>query len=398
MHPDLLTAFGMHAITAWALAWVMASMGRAYLHQGMSWGIASACLWGTAHGALVGYVLDGQGLWLLSAAMLVSVALGSFTVALQRFRQSTSMRRDALIMLLPTAAQTGLGAAVLIRATDQGLAALLVIPALQTLYGIALLARMRTSTPGLGWVQVVVALCLQTMVLSTAAVLLAQPGILQGLQATFTLWAMHLLWLVMAMVGCMGLLIMLRDRAQALEQGLALRDPLTQLPNRAALVQTLEAAIAHAAQQHQPLALMVLDIDHFKSVNDTHGHLVGDLVIQSIARTLEQQRRASDFAARYGGEEFVVVLPNTPARAAFSLAEQLCQAVRHTPLQLANGMRLHITISVGVFACTPAHGSDWKRLVAAADEAMYLAKRNGRDRVALSAPVQAIQSPAMGVA
>lgn len=198
-------------------------------------------------------------------------------------------------------------------------------------------------------------------------------------------------------MGSVGFLMMLRDREYAVQQGLSQIDPLTKLPNRAALLQQLQLSIDHAAQHGQPLAIMVLDIDHFKSVNDSYGHLIGDHVIQGIARTLQEQARGSDFSARYGGEEFVVVLPNTNAREAFHIAERLCQAVRTCPMPLPSGKLLHTTISIGLYADNPTHGSLWERWVGAADEAMYRAKNNGRDRVFMSTPVKAMQSHAATV-
>ncbi len=119
---------------------------------------------------------------------------------------------------------------------------------------------------------------------------------------------------------------------------------------------------------------MVLDIDHFKQVNDNHGHLVGDQVIQWLVRVLRQHIRSTDFAGRYGGEEFVLVLPTTATR----------QAVRQSPLALADGRVLPLSISVGVYAGIPPPGCRWQELIELADQAMYVAKHQGRDQVSLA--------------
>ncbi|MEG0044323.1 MAG: GGDEF domain-containing protein, partial [Massilia sp.] len=169
-----------------------------------------------------------------------------------------------------------------------------------------------------------------------------------------------------------------------LDQDKARLDPLTQLPNRTALVQGLLDAMAQAVRTGTPLSVMVLDIDFFKRINDSHGHLVGDRVIQSVAHTLQSQLRKGDLAARYGGEEFVLLLPHTHAAEALPLAQRLCDAVRLSPLQLSTGPRLEFTISVGVYTAQLQQPGPWEALVAAADAAMYEAKRNGRNQVVLA--------------
>ena len=173
---------------------------------------------------------------------------------------------------------------------------------------------------------------------------------------------------------------MLRDRQSALEQDKAKLDYLTQLPNRAALVENLVFSTQQATKQQQPLSLLVIDIDHFKNFNDTYGHLAGDQVIQQVAQILAQQCRSTDLAARYGGEEFVVVLPNTPLQGAEMLANRLCEIVRAHVVRLKTGENLHVTISVGVYSGIPTLQNHWENLIDYADTAMYTAKQRGRNQ------------------
>ena len=247
---------------------------------------------------------------------------------------------------------------------------------------------MRRNTPGNGWVLIVVAVLVQGLALVPLIVLGASPVPFSSQRLSvydqLALWGVCLTLFVNLVLSSIGLLLMLRDRQAALDQDKARLDPLTQLPNRMALVQGLLDAMAQAVHTGTPLSVMVLDIDFFKRINDSHGHLVGDRVIQSVAHTLQSQLRKGDLAARYGGEEFVLLLPHTHAAEALPLAQRLCDAVRQSPLQLSTGPRLEFTISVGVYTAQLKQPGPWEALVAAADAAMYEAKRNGRNQVVLA--------------
>ena len=150
------------------------------------------------------------------------------------------------------------------------------------------------------------------------------------------------------------------------------------------MVRNMRRLIQDSAQSQKALSVLVMDIDHFKRFNDQYGHLAGDQVIQMVARTLKQQLREGDIVARYGGEEFVLLLPQTSSAEAKVVAQRTCDAIRNQPVVLDSGKSLHVTISVGVHASLPLGEADWKSLIAAADAAMYQAKRSGRDRIELS--------------
>jgi diguanylate cyclase (GGDEF)-like protein len=123
----------------------------------------------------------------------------------------------------------------------------------------------------------------------------------------------------------------------------------------------------------------MLDLDHFKQVNDRHGHARGDAVLRELAQRVSEQIREVDTFARYGGEEFVVVLPETTIEGATQLAERVCTAVRRQPFQQDGEESITVTLSVGV-AAFPVHGSSAATLMRAADRALYVAKNEGRDR------------------
>jgi diguanylate cyclase (GGDEF)-like protein len=164
---------------------------------------------------------------------------------------------------------------------------------------------------------------------------------------------------------------------------MVLTDPLTGCLNRRGFDQALAREIARSSRAGSELALLALDIDHFKLINDTHGHLVGDEVLRAAGALLNQTSRAGDIVARTGGEEFAVLLPDTDAAGAFQFASRLCDIVRghRFPPATPGGEAIRITTSIGAVAGAPEPRGDFAALLSArADVALYVAKRSGRDR------------------
>jgi diguanylate cyclase len=161
----------------------------------------------------------------------------------------------------------------------------------------------------------------------------------------------------------------------------SLTDPMTGLANRKFFDDTLDNAISDAGAREEPLSLLMVDIDHFKTFNDTYGHLTGDQVLRLVASSLKQNVKGQDVAARYGGEEFVVVLPNTPLRSALTVADHIRRAVMSKELmKRSTGQHLgRITVSIG--AATMHKGDTAQSFIGRADACLYSAKRNGRNRV-----------------
>ncbi|MGH8970324.1 MAG: diguanylate cyclase [Actinomycetes bacterium] len=159
---------------------------------------------------------------------------------------------------------------------------------------------------------------------------------------------------------------------------LSTTDALTGLWNFRYLSMSLAREIERSSRFERPLAVLMLDLDHFKQVNDVHGHAAGDMVLRELAQRVQEQIREVDTFARYGGEEFVVVLPETTIEGAGQLAERICTAVRRQPFRADADGTLAVTVSVGGSAF-PAHGSSAATLMRAADRALYVAKHEGRD-------------------
>jgi len=178
----------------------------------------------------------------------------------------------------------------------------------------------------------------------------------------------------------LGFVYMYLERAERRSFELAMQDMLTGLPNRRAISDALHSATARAQRQGGAFSLLLIDIDHFKRVNDSFGHQAGDEVLRVVARTLQSRLRAQDAIGRFGGEEFLVLLPDTDSDGALVAAEALRTAVALTPAQWA-GRSIHVTVSVGVSGGKLKPGDTIDSLIAAADGALYGAKQGGRNRV-----------------
>jgi two-component system cell cycle response regulator len=168
-------------------------------------------------------------------------------------------------------------------------------------------------------------------------------------------------------------------------EDLAYRDELTELPNRRGSSRQLEVLISRARRHGQQLALLLIDADRFKAVNDDHGHAAGDVVLREVAHRLRERMRREDLVGRWGGEEFVVALPETTPDAAAAVAESLRAAIGETSIE-AHGAALRVTVSIGVAAWT---GEDVEDIVDRADRALYAAKAAGRDRVVVEPAARA---------
>jgi diguanylate cyclase (GGDEF)-like protein len=158
-------------------------------------------------------------------------------------------------------------------------------------------------------------------------------------------------------------------------------DGLTGIANRRSFDVTLDRYLARAVSSFEPVSLVLIDIDHFKKLNDENGHQVGDDVLRQVAAVLVEHARVIDVPARYGGEEFAVVLPECGEDEAALVAERLRRALS------AAGTSRPITVSAGV-ATFPEHGATAESLIRAADDALYRAKAEGRNRVVSAAPVR----------
>ena len=166
---------------------------------------------------------------------------------------------------------------------------------------------------------------------------------------------------------------------------LATTDSLTGVLNRRAFMERMSEEIQRAKREGSPISLILMDIDHFKKVNDTYGHQTGDLVLQRVTDQLMDRSRAYDFVGRYGGEEFVICLLSAEDIDPFSIAERMRQNIEAQTIVIGqNNQTLRITASFGVGTCRPESEDGLDALIKRTDEAMYEAKNSGRNRVCLA--------------
>ncbi len=178
--------------------------------------------------------------------------------------------------------------------------------------------------------------------------------------------------------GSLAFLLMHKERADEETSHLATTDPLTGVFNRRTFIELAEQELARTRRAGTPLSLMMLDLDHFKRVNDTFGHLTGDQVLVSFTRLIKDCMRRGDLVVRYGGEEFCVLLPATTLSAATALAERIRAATTASDL---TGKPFRVTVSIGLTAYTGAANTTLEDLLARADQALYRAKDEGRNLV-----------------
>jgi diguanylate cyclase (GGDEF)-like protein len=202
-----------------------------------------------------------------------------------------------------------------------------------------------------------------------------EEGALAGVRHT-----LYLNLLICALISAVVLFLVYvaTRRYQQRIAALATTDVLTSLPNRRGFDLLAAQALQEAIRDKSPLSAMLLDLDHFKQLNDTHGHLAGDHVLRGFAQRLQSNLRQSDIICRWGGEEFILLLKDTGSSTARQLAEKIRQQTEEQVFPF-NGVNLHVTTSIGI---TELHGDDsLDRLIARADRALYRAKQSGRNRV-----------------
>jgi diguanylate cyclase (GGDEF)-like protein len=169
-------------------------------------------------------------------------------------------------------------------------------------------------------------------------------------------------------------------------------DSLTGLFNRRAFEKKIHEEFERSKRYHNPLSVLILDIDNFKTINDTYGHHGGDAALVKISETFREKTRQSDFPSRYGGEEFVLVLPETDQENALQVASKIHEAIRSCAFG-TTARPFRLTVSIGVSSTSTRFYSDWREMLDDADQALYLAKNTGKDRIETWDPEKNTSSP-----
>ncbi len=159
----------------------------------------------------------------------------------------------------------------------------------------------------------------------------------------------------------------------------ATKDSLTRIWNRSWILEILQRELARSERERRPVGIVLVDLDHFKAVNDTHGHFAGDTVLREAVRRMQSSIRSYDAIGRYGGEEFLIILPGCDEVAAYGQAERMRQSLRAQTIELMEG-NIVLTASFGVTSFVPGSNPTAEALIQTADEALYKAKNQGRDQ------------------
>lgn len=202
-------------------------------------------------------------------------------------------------------------------------------------------------------------------------------------------WTPHVISEGVCVLTTIGFVYMLGVHKKATERANAYReeaivDALTGLPNRRCANHAIVASLQSTQKRGAPLSAILVDLDHFKRINDTRGHDAGDAVLREVGATLKRSVRSTDLAARWGGEEFFLMMPETPAGAAAERAETIRQRIADLSVSHRGAPVGSVTASFGV-ASSPHHATEAERLRRMADGALYRAKADGRDRVVVAA-------------
>ena len=378
MAADIPTLLMMVAVASMVMAGTLVVVAWGERSDGLKLWAGGLCCHALAYVMFLlrGHIPDPVSILLGNA--LASATFSFLLAAVHRFQGRTLPWR---IMLAPPLALAGLLSLFL---QDFGLRVTLtsLIVALQAVWLLWVLFNRRRDTPGRGALMVMAAMGLEVGVLlvraaSGASKTLGAQNLLQadGVQVVTFVTAFAVL-----LIASLGFIFMSKERADEANCRLAALDELTGVANRRSIIAALDRDVSRAIRTREPLAVMMVDIDFFKRVNDTHGHLAGDHVLRSVVDVIRRRIRAQDIVGRYGGEEFLVVLCDTTAQGAHQLADQLRGAVQASSCAWGT-QRLEVTVSVGVFGGRLEPGDSWDQLIHAADSALYRAKQNGRNRV-----------------
>lgn len=325
----------------------------------------------------------GEGLSVVLTTTLLSTSLALVGESLCQFHA----RRPHRLLLWAPVVASFLGAVVLWQTPPARILAGSAIYAVQVVLLLEMLVRARASTAGRGQYLVIVSWLLVLPLLALRALAAwQQPEAVADVNGASVMMGMTFtIVLSGALLGTLGFVLMTKERADRHSRQMAMFDELTGLASRRSVLEALTQQAALARRSRQALTVLMLDIDHFKQVNDQHGHLAGDVALRHVAAILRARFRRQDLLGRFGGEEFLAILPATAAaEGGMVLAETVRAALAAAPAAGIGESGLSLTVSIGVAELAPHAAADTEAVVRAADLAMYRAKVGGRNRVELA--------------
>jgi len=382
MSLDLRTMMLMFSVLTLLLSGLLALAGvQAGNIRGVRlWALASLCYSLASFIAFADLTPTSSAWTIVLGAVLVMAANGLQYSGIQAFKGERIDWRIPLLVVGVAFVQSVWFTILHPDADVRAIANSLVFVLINTLCARALLIRIEQPLRTAYWFTGASFAMLAAAALIRAVTIFRSPGTFAGFYSQVPFVPMRFLSIsLILMCVTFGFILMLNYRLIADMQKIALRDGLTGALNRRSLEEEAIRLSARCTRSGETLAIMMIDVDHFKSINDHSGHQIGDQVLQRLAAVAQASIRGDDYFARYGGEEFCILLPSTSEEEARVLADRLCQAYAALTMEFG-GEVLHSTISIGV-ADSNQVGLEFSALVTAADKALYQAKQEGRNRV-----------------
>lgn len=384
MHMHIPTMFLMVIVVSLTMACCLGVLWRREQPEGLGYWALGLTLNGVAFILFSLRDVLPYALTVVLANLLLIAVLSLLCEAILQFQQQR-MARAWLWWPVPV---TGPALLMLTESAGMRIVLIAVLCTYQAALVLMVAVRHRLKTPGRGqyFVMLAAALAIITMGSRAVSTALGNDQLLQLTSSTPIQIATFLSSCAVLILSSMGLVLMTKERADAHNRQLAMHDELTGLPNRRCTLEVLSRQQATLQRSHRPFSVLMLDIDHFKRINDECGHLIGDRTLQLLADGVRDCLRAQDHAGRLGGEEFLIILPDTSAVGAGQAAEKLRQRVEQLPLEFEHGRRdpLQVTVSIGVCTQTPDSQLTPLDVVGLADQALYRAKQKGRNRVEMA--------------
>ena len=388
MQAHIPTMFLMVIVVSLTMATCTAALWRRGQTEGLGYWTVALALHGTTFILYSLRNIAPDYLTVILANLLLISVFALFSEALLEFHQQ---RMPRLWLWWPVAV---VGPLSLLEAEPLRILIVALLSCYQAALLLVILGRHRTQTAGRGQYFVMVGALMGLAIMCYRAVGAALGmGQLQITSSTPLQMITFLVSAIVMILTSMGLVLMTKERTDARNRMLALHDELTGLPNRRYSLEVLTRWLAGMERGRQPLSLMMLDIDHFKRINDTHGHLTGDRSLQQLADILRARLRTQDHVGRLGGEEFLVILPNTTASGAHELAETLRRSVEQMASDSGDSSAPNMTISIGVRTLEADTRLNPEEAIDRADAALYQAKQKGRNRIE-TAEVRVVTTPA----
>lgn len=377
--PHLTTLLMMIVLSSLTLAALAAWLGREFWREGI-WQLAlSLALFGVSYSCMSLLTSPLRHVWLGIGYALFSCAICASMAALYRFHRIALPAWVLIVCPLCTTAVFIL----LLDLPDTRTRTVCAVLALQNLWIVHVMVRRRRNTLTRGEIVHLLGATLITMVILLRVVLpKTSLSALPAESSALPVLSSYIVFFVALHLKAVGFLMMAHTRCAQQLTRFAYEDSLTGLANRRSVMQFLQQAQQEAEHHSRNLAVLMVDIDHFKRINDQCGHPVGDQVLAGLGQILRTKTRPQSMAGRYGGEEFLVICPNTTADEALQLANRLCDEVRSSLSASHASEKWPVTVSVGISA-TPLHAQQLsaETLLQQADEALYQAKHAGRDQV-----------------